>query len=228
MVSRAPAVPVGHDQFVFIRSEASGRTNPAKPAGMDKQGNVRWEYSEVAQKMSKLSSVREWIPWSQGQAGAQAISDDAPVRLNLPAPGHGLVGSIGHWQTPLENLAALPHDPAEALRTIEAQVRGQFGNSPKRGKDPAVAPSLLFEYLGGMFEESVDPQTTAFLYRVAARIPGTTVVPDAMDAAGRHGVAISVDGTHRDRLGVDLRQVHVHLPRAPRGHAGRHSDRPRR
>ncbi|MEU1465551.1 hypothetical protein ABZ467_33825 [Streptomyces sp. NPDC005727] len=43
------------------------------------------------------------------------------------------------------------------------------------------------------------PQTTAFLYRVAARIPGTTVVPDAVDAAGRHGVAITLDGQAEDR-----------------------------
>ncbi|MHA6759429.1 hypothetical protein [Streptacidiphilus sp. PAMC 29251] len=68
------------------------------------------------------------------------------------------------------------------------------------GKRPSsLNPQLVFGYLGGMLAESVDPQTTAFLYRVAALIPGTGVVPDAVDAAGRHGVAISIDGGARDR-----------------------------
>ncbi|MFJ9653983.1 hypothetical protein [Streptomyces microflavus] len=35
------------------------------------------------------------------------------------------------------------------------------------------------------------PDTTAALYRAAALIPGVDIVPDAVDAAGRHGVAVA-------------------------------------
>ncbi|MCX2922850.1 hypothetical protein [Streptomyces sp. NEAU-W12] len=35
------------------------------------------------------------------------------------------------------------------------------------------------------------PETSAALYRAAVLIPGVDVVPEAVDAAGRHGVAVS-------------------------------------
>lgn len=35
------------------------------------------------------------------------------------------------------------------------------------------------------------PQNTAALYRAAARIPGVKEIPDAVDVAGRHGIAIT-------------------------------------
>lgn len=69
----------------------------------------------------------------------------------------------------------------------------------KGNRRPSVSMPWVFEYLGGMLQESVDPRTTAFPYRVAARIPGTTVVPDAVDAAGRPGVAITLEGQAEDR-----------------------------
>ena len=41
--------------------------------------------------------------------------------------------------------------------------------------------------------------TAAAIYRAAARIPGVTEVDDAVDAAGRHGIAIAREDT---RLGL--------------------------
>ncbi|MFF1838823.1 hypothetical protein ACFVXE_32225 [Streptomyces sp. NPDC058231] len=38
------------------------------------------------------------------------------------------------------------------------------------------------------------PATASALYKAVARIPGITWIPDAADAAGRHGIGI----THRD------------------------------
>jgi hypothetical protein len=37
------------------------------------------------------------------------------------------------------------------------------------------------------------PQVSAALYRAAARIPGVTIVPGAVDAAGRKGIAVARD-----------------------------------
>jgi len=46
--------------------------------------------------------------------------------------------------------------------------------------------------IGDMLRYSAaPPATSAALYRAAARIPGVTTRPDAVDAAGRHGVAVT-------------------------------------
>ncbi|MGY6024662.1 CU044_5270 family protein [Streptomyces spinosirectus] len=201
VVSRAPAVTVGRHQYVYIRSVSAGRDNPLQAQWTDKDGRVHKKYAKAAEKLSRLETLREWIPWSRSQAGAQAYGHKAPERLSFPGPGEGTVGGPGHTQSPYEDLAALPRDPAAALRAIEADWQRQVDNAEntKGGKRPAVSMPWVFAYLGGMLQESVDPQTTAFLYRVAAQIPGTTVVPDAVDAAGRHGVAITLDGQAEDR-----------------------------
>lgn len=201
VVSRGPAVHVGHDRFVYVHTEVAGRGNPVLAQWYDKQGHVHRQYAKVAEKLTKPQSVREWIPWSRSRAGAQAWGAKAPERLVFPAPGDGLAGNAMHLLSTLDALAALPQDPAEALQAIEAQISRQMDNAEntKAGHHPAVDRQMLFEYMGGMFQESVDPRTTAFLYRVAAQVPGTTVIPDAVDAAGRHGVAVGVDGRSDDR-----------------------------
>jgi hypothetical protein len=54
-----------------------------------------------------------------------------------------------------------------------------------------------FENVGGLLQEQyLPPAAMAALFEAAATIPGTTVVPDAQDAAGRHGIAVS----HRNEL----------------------------
>ncbi|MET0492324.1 MAG: sigma factor [Actinoplanes sp.] len=46
--------------------------------------------------------------------------------------------------------------------------------------------------VGGLLQEQyLPPAVLAALFEAAATIPGTTVVPDAQDAAGRHGIAVS-------------------------------------
>lgn len=205
LVSRAPAVTVGHDQYVYVRSVSAGRDNPLRGQWTDKHGTVHKEYSKTPEKLSKLETLREWIPWSRSQGVTQAYGDRAPELVELPGPGGGTVGGPGHTLSAYEDLATLPRDPAKALRAIETDLNKQMENGENTKGDqhgnahPSSNTPWVFGYLGGMLQESVDPRTTAFLYRVAARIPGTTVVPDSVDAVGRHGVAITLDGGAQDR-----------------------------
>ena len=78
-------------------------------------------------------------------------------------------------------LQSLPTDPHALLSLIERGMQGQKGRSEG-----------AFTTIGDLLRESVaPPQVSAALYRAAALIPGVTVVANATDAIGRHGVAVA-------------------------------------
>jgi hypothetical protein len=79
-------------------------------------------------------------------------------------------------------LQSLPTDPHALLNLIEQQMQGQL---PR----PEEAFTTIGDLLG---EATVPPQVSAALYRAAALIPGVTVVANATDAIGRHGVAVAM------------------------------------
>jgi len=57
------------------------------------------------------------------------------------------------------------------------------------GQEPDQA---MFVLVGGLMRNAiVPPAQAAALYRAVARIPGVTIVENAVDAAGRKGVAIT-------------------------------------
>ena len=54
-------------------------------------------------------------------------------------------------------------------------------------------PEEAFTTIGDLLREAITPpRVSAALYRAAALIPGVTVVADATDAIGRHGVAVAM------------------------------------
>jgi hypothetical protein len=76
----------------------------------------------------------------------------------------------------------LPADPDALLAKIYADPAGR-GNS---------RDGQAFTVIGDLLSESpLTVETTALLYRAAARIPGVELVADAVDATGRHGVAVA-------------------------------------
>ncbi len=79
-------------------------------------------------------------------------------------------------------LQSLPTDPHALLSLIERQMSGQ-----------QPPPQEAFTTIGDLLREAIaPPPVSAALYRAAALIPGVTVVADATDAAGRHGVAVAM------------------------------------
>jgi hypothetical protein len=78
-------------------------------------------------------------------------------------------------------LQSLPADPHALLSLIEREMQGQL---PR--------PEEAFTTIGDLLGAAIaPPQVSAALYRAAALIPGVTAVPDAIDAIGRHGVAVA-------------------------------------
>lgn len=82
----------------------------------------------------------------------------------------------------LRYLTTLPTNPDLLLAKIYLETWGAGPNPQQEA----------FVTIGDLMRESVvPPGLAAALYRAAARIPGTEVVDDAVDALGRHGIAIA-------------------------------------
>ena len=97
----------------------------------------------------------------------------------------------GDNPTAYAQLAALPTDPGQLLALMRERSAGESG-----GPDYAA-----FDEIGGLIKESIaPPEVNAALYRAAALIPGVEIVPDAVDAAGRHGVGVAavMEGQRRE------------------------------
>lgn len=102
----------------------------------------------------------------------------------LDAPGAGTSSAPTY-----KMLEGLPTDPTALLKEIykDADLNHGSGTDSTLGADQAA-----FVAIGDMLRYSAaPPSTSAALYRAAARVPGVTTRPDAVDAAGRHGVAVT-------------------------------------
>lgn len=79
-------------------------------------------------------------------------------------------------------LAELTTDPDALLAKIYKETEGQ-GNTPDQ---------QAFATIGDLLGESYPPaELYSALFKTAAKIPGVVVVDDAVDAVGRHGVAVA-------------------------------------
>ncbi|MEU1182329.1 CU044_5270 family protein [Streptomyces sp. NPDC005820] len=82
-------------------------------------------------------------------------------------------------------LVELPTDPDALLRQIYRD--SDAVRDPEVPRDQAA-----FVAIGDLLTESFPPaEVSAALYKAAAKIPGVVAVNDAVDATGRHGIAIA-------------------------------------
>ncbi|MFD4522730.1 CU044_5270 family protein [Streptomyces sp. NPDC058470] len=109
------------------------------------------------------------------------------VKLEPSTPGNPT-------NTNYRNLQTLPTDPDTMLDWLYENSEGH------KNEDQSA-----FAIVGDLVRESLlPPDVAAALFRAAAKIPGVVVVPDAVDAAGRHGVAVArVDNGQRQGLIFD-------------------------
>ncbi|MFG1666181.1 CU044_5270 family protein [Streptomyces sp. Y7] len=101
-------------------------------------------------------------------------------------------------------LAKLTTDPDELLAKIYKETEG-MGNTPDQ---------QAFTTIGDLLGESYPPADLyPALFKAAAKIPGVVVVDDAVDAAGRHGIAVArLDETSGEREEwIFDRKTHVFL-----------------
>lgn len=101
--------------------------------------------------------------------------------LSLPdEQGNTPVGGLNH--PTYDYLTTLTTDPDQLLATIYKETKGH-GNSPDQE---------AFTTIGDLLVESYPPADLyPALFKTAAKIPGVVVVQDAVDAVGRHGIAVA-------------------------------------
>ncbi|MFF9019322.1 CU044_5270 family protein [Streptomyces eurythermus] len=109
--------------------------------------------------------------------------NDSPEGETLSLPdeqGNTPVAGLNHPS--YDYLASLPADPDALLAKIYKETKGH-GNSPAQE---------AFATIGDLLGESYPPPAlTKALFKAAAKIPGVVTVNDAVDAVGRHGVAVA-------------------------------------
>ena len=133
---------------------------------------------------------RVWIPVADLCRPALAIDNGKRFSIS-DKPTPDMVANGVHLKCPYLGtvndpsyrlLQSLPTDPHTLLNLIYKETAGA-GQSPDQE---------AFTTIGDLLRESIAPPgVTAALFRAAALIPGVTVVPNAVDAAGRPGVAVS-------------------------------------
>jgi hypothetical protein len=169
MASRQPVPAVRDNQFWYIRSWVAYESCDG---GTGKCVLEKPHERQVWQSVSNhcvTGLLREY-----GQNTPLTFSTNIP---GLKCPYRGDLNDPTY-----RLLQSLPTDPHALLRLIYREMQGQ-----------QPAPEEAFTTIGDMIGEAIaPPQVSAALYRAAALIPGVTVVPDATDAIGRHGVGVAM------------------------------------
>ncbi|MGW2157106.1 CU044_5270 family protein [Nonomuraea sp. NPDC001699] len=127
--------------------------------------------------------------WEAADVGKPWLSREQSVSATGPAPrnrwDHGVEDTVYEpaacpGQPAYARLRSWPTDPAQ----VRAKIVADMGPDPLR----------MWSSLQGLVTESVvRPSLSAALYQVAAGLDGIVLIPDAVDVAGRPGLAVGMD-----------------------------------
>ncbi|KOV53527.1 hypothetical protein ADL00_34325 [Streptomyces sp. AS58] len=171
----------------------------ALAAGTTPQTKVRagqYTYVRTVGHTSVLSETAagemELLREDEGMEQWTSVDGSEPTLQRKGGNDNLLPGTAGggNLNSPTYNfLAALPAEPDALLKRIREDVEKNHG----AGSDSTTGPDQeAFVTIGDLLRNgATPPETTAALYRAAALISGVDVVSDAVDAAGRHGVAVA-------------------------------------
>ncbi|MFE7582923.1 CU044_5270 family protein [Streptomyces gardneri] len=167
-----PARTVRDDQYIHVLS------------------TVAWSSQSDADPVLRLDTPHSREVWLSVDGSKPGLlrerGEETPLAGALDKDGRP-VDPVGNPHPTLNSptyryLESLPTDPDALLRKIYDETKGQ-GPGPDQE---------AFVTIGDLLREQLaPPKVSAALYKAAARIPGVTVVDDAVDAAGRHGVAVA-------------------------------------
>ncbi|MET8111357.1 CU044_5270 family protein [Streptomyces prasinus] len=168
---KTDATPVKDGQFVYVERLIRGNTGsfdgPVRLGALHEQ--EVWTAQDPG-PVTRTGWMRETGEDAVMPGQMVPVESAEPVRAGVDHPTYA-------W------LASLPTDPDALLELLSSRIGVADGDS----RDQAV-----FGRIGDLLSSTVMPPATASaLYRAVERIPGVTQVPDAVDAAGRHGIGIT-------------------------------------
>ncbi|MFF0480818.1 CU044_5270 family protein [Streptomyces sp. NPDC004435] len=165
-----PEAPVRADQYVYLKVVGHTAYLTENAAGGMDRGRQR----EDAERWTSVDGTRPGLARQGGR--------EEPIRATSG-------GKAGFHSPTYAFAASLPSDPDELLGLLREDALRNHGP----GSDSTTGPDQqAFVAIGDLLRGTVvPPATTAALYRAAARIPGVVTLPDAVDAAGRTGVAVA-------------------------------------
>ncbi|WP_333738762.1 CU044_5270 family protein [Streptomyces sp. IBSBF 2806] len=165
--------PVREDQFVYARSRVAENVGEwGKPV-----------------KLGPLHERQVWFSQQQGPVVDVGLiredGQDWPIEVGVPDGTNPRDSAVpaGVQRPTYAWLASLPTDPGHLLKRLYAETPVEKGDD----RDQEV-----FNGIGNLITEQImPPATAAAFFKATARIPGVTEVDDAVDAVGRHGIAIA-------------------------------------
>ncbi|MFE4370925.1 CU044_5270 family protein [Streptomyces sp. NPDC056835] len=164
-----PATPPKATQFTYVK--VSGHTTALSETA-----------DGTMQRLPQDESYEQWTSVDGSARTLQRKNGSGDTLLDAPGPGNLNVPTYRF-------LAQLPTEPAALLTHIYQDTNRNHGP----GSDSTTGPDQeAFVIIGDLLRASIaPPEISAALYRAAARIPGVITVPDAVDAVGRHGIAVA-------------------------------------
>ncbi|WP_460066783.1 CU044_5270 family protein [Streptomyces sp. YKOK-I1] len=151
-------------QFLYIESKVAN----TYPKSEDGKTTVVSEELHSRQVWQSLDGKDGWLI-EAGATGEDGIT---------------LAGDVSP-SSAYDNLAELPTDPDALLKRIYKDSDAVRDHEVPRDQAAFVA-------IGDLLTESYPPaKLGAALYKAAAKIPGVVAVDDAVDATGRHGIAVA-------------------------------------
>ncbi|MFF8918116.1 CU044_5270 family protein [Streptomyces sp. NPDC015032] len=185
--------PAKAGQYVYIESKTANSYEKV----VDGKSSLASDKLHTRQIWNSLDGTEGWL--------IDPAVNDSPEGETLSLPDEKGDVPVADLNGPSYNyLAELTTDPDKLLQKIYKETEGQ-GNTPDQE---------AFTTIGDLLGESYPPAGLySALFKAAAKIPGVVVVDDAVDAAGRHGVAVArLDETSGERLEwIFDRKTHVFL-----------------
>jgi len=194
-----PTPHVRDNQYMFAETKEVSWSFPANLEPFIRKGSLP---RDIRLRLLKLrpqrTTLQIWMPVSDVcRVGIErSVHSTGPgINWKFSAQGSGVkCPSIGGLNDATYRLLqTLPTDPHTLLAMIYKVERGH-GPTPDQE---------AFVTIGDLLRDKiVPPGVAAALYRAVALIPGVTLVPNATDAIGRHGVAVAqtADGIRNELI----------------------------
>ncbi|MFF3073462.1 CU044_5270 family protein [Kitasatospora sp. NPDC057904] len=200
----ATPLPEPTDPAGLLARAAKAAASSPDPGAKGAQFVYRREIQDGARE-----TKHERKSWMSVDGRSQGLILDPTMgggRTDWPAmlsTASGAPRTAGFSAPTYEFVASLPTDPQQLLKQLLSADRS------KMVAGMPMTPKLYNQFAFGdvqmIFQNiAAPPAVAAALMEAAAKIPGTAVVADEADAAGRHGVAVvGTNGTMRVALVFD-------------------------